>query len=292
MTLGHRPDAALGRVRPGVVALAALLPWRTRVAAAHGSLRIMRLVALSALLGLAHVAVGHGSVRDAEIPAAQGFVTDTADVIDPSSAAAIAVIAEELRQRTGAEIAILTVPTTGEESTFDYAMRVAESWRVGSKDRDEGVLIVVAVADRRLQILTGYGVEGALPDGWVGELRDTVLGPAFRGGRYGPGLLAATDAIARRVAADRGVELSGLAPAAAPPPEGDALGAVALLFFLILFALVSTLGQRLGGQRGSHRQTSGAWGSAAHGSTFGSGRGGFGGFGGGSFGGGGAGGSW
>ncbi len=265
----------------------------------HGILRVVRLMALAALLGLTQATVVHGAGRDAQVPAPRGFVTDTADVIEPPSATRIAVIAEELRRRTGAEIAILTVPTTGEESTFDYAMRVSESWRVGSKERDEGVLIVVAVGDRRLQVLTGYGVEGALPDGWVGELRDTVLGPAFRAGRYGPGLLAATHAIALRIAADRGVELSGLPPAAAPPARRRARGPGGLLLILILFSLLSPLGQRLGGRSGSRRPSPGAWGGAAIGSGFGSGRGGFGGFGGGtggfgggSFGGGGAGGSW
>lgn len=235
-----------------------------------------------------------------------GYVTDRAGVVDPESARRIESLVAELRQKTGAEIAVVTVRTTKPEPIFDAAMALAEKWRPGSREKDNGVLILVAVDDRELQIVTGYGVEGVLPDGLVGEIRDRLLRPAFRRGDFGPGLLAAASAMARRIAAAEGVTLTGVPPAPRLAPRSRrASGAFPLLLFLFLpvffaFGRSGLLGRRgrmypgglagpllLGGMLGAGRRR-----GFGAGGGFGGGFGGFGGFGGGSFGGGGAGGSW
>src|SRR5262249_43199098 len=87
------------------------------------------------------------------VPAPRGSVTDLAHVIPPANAARIAALATELRDKTGAEIAVVTVETTAPLDDFTYALRVAEAWKPGRKSEDTGVVFLVAVRDRKLRIL-------------------------------------------------------------------------------------------------------------------------------------------
>ncbi|MFZ1386670.1 MAG: TPM domain-containing protein [Thiolinea sp.] len=120
-----------------------------------------------------------------------------APVIDQSktlSAAEIASLDQQLRaihEAGRAQIAIVLVPSTGDESTFDAAMRMAETWKLGTAQRDNGLLIFVAVHDRRVQILTGYGLESILPDVITSRIIREELTPSFREGEYALGLKAA-----------------------------------------------------------------------------------------------------
>ena len=230
----------------------------------------------------------------AKIPAPRGWVNDYAGVISPEQEAKITSLIVELEAKTGAEIAVLTIPSTEGEPIFDYAMRVAESWKVGKKGKDNGVLVVVAVQDRKMFILVGYGLEGILPDGLVGEIRDRYILPYFRQGKYGEGIFQGVNALAQIIAQDAGVELKGgvaVKPARAPQRNESFYFwlnlAIFLLFFFFLgggfFWFLPLFG--LGGFR-----RYGGFGGGFSGGGFSGG--GFGGFGGGGFGGGGAGGSW
>ncbi|MFX6048529.1 TPM domain-containing protein, partial [Acinetobacter baumannii] len=87
-----------------------------------------------------------------------------------------------------AQIAVVIVPTTGQEDIFDYAMRVAQQWQLGSAKRDNGILMTIAVNDRRIQILTGYGVEGVLPDIVVGRIIRNQITPYFKQAQYAQGI--------------------------------------------------------------------------------------------------------
>ena len=243
---------------------------------------------LAALLAVAFVA----SARAAEppVPVPQGYVTDLAHAIGPDARGRIERLDEELRDKTGAEIAVVTVETTAPLDDFTYAMRIADAWKPGRKREDTGVVFLVATRDRKLRILVGYGLEGILPDGLVGEIEDREVMPAFRAGRIDEGVWRGVAALATRIADARGVVLTGTprprAPAPAPLP-----GWVLLLIILAFAALVlyqaSTGPARF--RRGGF-YPAGPFGG--FGGGFGGGGGGFGGFGGGSFGGGGAGRSW
>ena len=90
-------------------------------------------------------------------------------------------------------------------SAFDYAMKIAETWKPGDEEKDNGVVFLTAVQDRQMFILAGYGVEGAPPDGRVGELRDTLIVPSFRQGNHSGGIRAGTEAITAILAAEYGV---------------------------------------------------------------------------------------
>ena len=223
------------------------------------------------------------------IPAPRGWLTDTANVVGPEAARRIAAVCEELAQTTGAEIAVLTVETTAPLDDFTYALKVAEAWRPSRKGEDLGLVFLVATRDRKLRILTGYGLEGILPDGLVGAIPDEEIVPSFRAGRIDEGILRGVLALAGHIAAARGVTLTGVPPLRSraeptPLPPGAVLFGV-LLFLFLLYAL----------SRSPRRST---WYvrpgfGVGFGNGFGGGGGGFGGFGGsGGFGGGGAGRSW
>ena len=243
-------------------------------------------LARAALVALAVPALARG---EPPVPTPRGFVTDLAGVISSPVAAHLTALAEELRQKTGAEIAVVTVETTAPLDDFTYAMRIADAWKPGRKGEDTGVVFLVATRDRKLRVLVGYGLEPILPDGLVGQIEDDEVVPAFRAGRIDEGIWRGVAALARRIARARGVELGG-----APPRPGDeAPGAptplswVAVLVILLFFGLMlSFYGRR--GVGGYYPIGFGGFG----GGGFSGGGGGFGGFGGGSFGGGGAGRSW
>jgi uncharacterized protein len=237
---------------------------------------------------------------DPPIPQPQGFVTDLAGVIPADSRARMEQTIRALKEKTGSEIAVLTVPSTEPLDDFSYAMRIADAWKVGRKGDDTGVLILVATKDRKLRILTGYGIEGILPDGLVGAIQDRDIVPAFRAGRVGEGLERGVATIAQRIIDGR----QGI-----PPPsdvqEVEIPGWVILLLLLLLFAFFLWLSSRSGGGPGDgqfYRRYPGGFGGYGGGfpTRFppggfgggGGGGGGFEGFGGGSFGGGGAGRSW
>jgi uncharacterized protein len=257
----------------------------------------MRIVAaLVPTLTLAtFVARDTSAAKPTPLPTPLGFVSDFAHVIDPATAAALSARIDELRSKTGSEIAVVTVPTTKPETPFDYAMRLAEAWKPGAKGKDNGVVFLVAVDDRDLVILTGYGIGGALPDGLVGEIRDREIVPHFRTGDMAGGIRAGVERMAAIIAREYGVTLSG----APPPPERRApatglpispllLLVLLVVFFIVLPMLTSGIN---GGRRGGGMGPT-MWGGGFGGGGFGGSGGGFGGFGGGSFGGGGAGGSW
>jgi uncharacterized protein len=246
------------------------------------------------VLALALIACTARIVTPAEppIPAPQGWVTDTAGVIPAEIRARIVALVDELREKTGAEIAVVTVRTTAPLDDFSYAMRIADAWKPGRRGEDTGVVFLVATDDRKLRVLVGYGLEGILPDGLVGEIEDREVVPAFRAGRVGEGVWRGVAALATRIARARGVELTG-SPATGPAPVSTPAlpGWVFLALAVALVVLVLYQATRPRGLRGRRDYGPFGWGGW-DGGGFGGGGGGFGGFGGGSFGGGGAGRSW
>ena len=248
-----------------------------------------RLLALAALV----LAVAAAPAADPPIPPARGFVNDLAHVLPPATISRMTALLEELRAKTGAEIAVLTVDTTAPLDDFTYALRVADAWKPGRKGEDTGVVFLVATKDRKLRILVGYGLEGILPDGLVGEIQDRDIIPAFRAGRFDEGIAKGVEVLAAYIAKSRGVTLTGVPP---PPPRArppEPPGWLVAIVVLVLIGLVLYQASRPPGVRGRRRggiffpPLGGGFGGG-----FGGGGGGFGGFGGGSFGGGGAGRSW
>lgn len=215
-------------------------------------------------------------------PRSDRSVYDVAGVLDEASEARLEAQNRELYEKTGVAIVIVTVPKLEDETIEELAVRAGQTWGVGQKGKDRGMVVALARADREIFVATGYGTEGYLPDGKVGRLLDETAIPYLRADRFSEGAVALATALAAASAAEYGVELTG-APATRRPtrPPGPIpliLIALAILAFgylawrhpaLLVFFLLAGRGGR-------------------HGSGFGGG-GGFGGFGGGGFGGGGAG---
>ena len=250
-------------------------------------------------VAIAVATTAHAATPSVEPP--QGFVTDRAGVIDPPTREKLTRLLEELQQKTGAEIAVLTVDTTAPLDDFTYAMQVADAWKPGKKGEDTGVVVLVATQDRKVRVVVGYGLEGILPDGLVGAIQDREMVPEFRAGRMGEGIWRGVAALAGRIATDRGIELTGMpAPRPQPPPPAQGLPLWVILLMIVVFLFLasrgggSNQGVRRGG-RGPVILPGGFAGGGDFGGGFGGfggGGGGFGGFGGGGFGGGGAGRSW
>ncbi|WP_180160106.1 YgcG family protein [Acinetobacter sp. YH12054] len=123
-----------------------------------------------------------------DLPSLNEPVIDQANLLSPAEKQAISQRILNLHNAGKGQIGVVIVPTTGQEDIFDYSMRVAEAWQLGSAKRDNGLLMTIAVNDRRIQILTGYGLEGVLPDIVAGRIINDKITPYFKQGQYAQGI--------------------------------------------------------------------------------------------------------
>lgn len=204
---------------------------------------------------------------------------------------------------TSTQIAIVLMRSTGDYEIADYAQRLGENWGIGSS-KDNGILILAAMNDRKVFIATGRGMEGSVPDALAKRIVTNLITPNFKMEAYYQGLDQATDMIFKLA--------SGEYKAEDVESDGDHGGAFfLLLLFIFIFVILPLIKNRkdndnhMGGRGGGIdlwttimlanmlKGGGGKFGDFSSGrGSFGGGGGGFGGFGGGSFGGGGAGGSW
>lgn len=133
------------------------------------------------------------------VPTLERPVTDLTETLDAAWIADMERRLLALQQRKGSQIAVLMVPSTGEDSIEQYATRVFEQWRLGRAGVDDGVLILVAKADRAMRIEVGYGLEGAIPDVTAGRIIRDEMVPAFREGDFGGGIEHAVDTLERLI---------------------------------------------------------------------------------------------
>jgi len=157
-----------------------------------GSGRRLRALAAAALLALP-VSVAAQSLQP--VPALERRVTDLAGLLDPSQQARLEERLAGFEERKGSQVAVLVLPTTAPESIEQYAIRVAEQWKLGREGIDDGALLLVAVEDRALRLEVGYGLEGALPDAIAKRIVSDVITPYFRQGDYCGGLEAGVQRI-------------------------------------------------------------------------------------------------
>jgi uncharacterized protein len=236
-------------------------------------------------------------------------VNDFANVIDDASARAMESLIRSLQQATGDVVVVATIDTFAPYATIEeYAVKMFENRGrgIGEKGRDNGLLVLVAVKDRRVRFEVGYELEAFITDGFSGETSREDMAPYFRRGEYGEGLLAGTQRVINRIAQGRNVTLQGVQPEqrrrAAQPQSGGSL----IVTLIIVVLIINVIAGRLRGRR----RFRGGWGGGGgwssgigpfgggfgggfgRGGGFGGGFGGFGGFGGGRSGGGGGGGSW
>ena len=151
---------------------------------------ISLLLCLSPLLALAG---GNGGL--VEVPTLTARVTDLAGTLSPQQQQALEAKLAAFEAHKGSQVAVLIVPTTQPEAIEQYAIRVVDQWKLGRKDVDDGVLVLLAANDRKVRIEVGYGLEGVLPDVIAKRIIENVMIPQFRQGDYYAGLDAGIDAV-------------------------------------------------------------------------------------------------
>jgi uncharacterized protein len=260
-------------------------------------------VALLALLILLAPSA-RSEAADPPLPELTQPVNDFAHVIDAASAAAIDRDIRALKAATGDVVVVATIDTFAPYGDLrEYAVKMFENQGrgIGDKGKDNGLLVLLAVKDRKVWAEVGYDLEQFVTDGYAGEVSRTYMAPAFARGEYGAGLLAGMRQLIGRIAQGRGVTISGVPPPAASDGGSGLPISPRLLIMLIMAMIVfSRLARsRMMGSRG--RWGTGPWsgwnsgiGPFGGGGGFGGGGfgGGFGGFGGGRSGGGGGGAGW
>lgn len=257
-------------------------------------------------LALCCMALNAWAQRDDEfppVPSPPRLVNDLAGVMSKDEVALLEAKALAFEDSTSNQITIVTVRSIGIYDVQDYTIKLANRWGIGTAKRNNGVLILAAIDEHRMNISVGKGLEGALTDLVSGRIIRHEMAPSFREGNFYRGFDRALDAVA---AATRGEYKS---EEKRPPAGGVASGAIVLLIIiLILFFIIRRSGGGGGGGTYMSRRGWGGFGGGfltgsmlGGGSNWGGGSGwgggsssggGFGGFGGGSFGGGGASGSW
>ncbi|MGC8916385.1 MAG: TPM domain-containing protein [Thermoanaerobaculum sp.] len=144
-----------------------------------------------------------------EVPYLSGRVNDLAGLLDEATRQKLEERLKSLEQATGAQVVVLTIPSLDGESLEEYSHRVASTWKLGQKGKDNGVLFLIAKADRKMRLEVGYGLEGVLPDATCRRILDNLVRPRFRAGDFAGGIEAGVDAVAKAI--------SGQAVAAEPP---------------------------------------------------------------------------
>jgi uncharacterized protein len=230
-------------------------------------------------------------------------IVDNAHVIDAETRTRLEQIYRDLKERGNIEYSVLTVDTTGDLDIFDFSLAVARGWGIGSKEGDKaGLLLVVAIQDRKYFTQVSRHIEGELPDGLVGQIQRERLVPQFRQQNYSKGILDTIEAYVATLGAKRGFSVEGIGeskvyrgepeePLQRRPQTSVSSVCGTVIVIIVIVVLLSAASRRRGGGGGCLQAL--LWGSLF--SNLGGGRGsswGGGGFGGGGFGGGGGGGGF
>jgi len=255
------------------------------------ALSLLRFVSLLTLILTLFVSVAWAQSYP-ERPNPPQLVNDYVGILSSQERAALEGKLQAFKDSSSTTIAVVVITTTDGEDIAMYATELGERWGVGSKSKDNGVMLVTAMGDRKVNISPGRGAEEFLPDAICKRIISNIIAPAFKGRAYYEGLDAATDAMIAR--------LNGNFVNEEVPERVDIPGWVVIVVIILVILFIILMGKFGGGRgttigrRGYTNWGGGGWHSygGGGGSWGGSSGGGFSGFGGGSFGGGGASGSW
>jgi uncharacterized protein len=169
-----------------------------------------RLFRSCAILALA---VGTLLAVDCKALRPEGYVSDFAHVVDPQSKAALEQYCLAVEKSTGAQIALVTLPSLENEPLEEVANTIFHAWGVGAKGKNEGIMLLLSVGDRRSRLEVGYGLEPLIPDGFAGSILDDMR-PSLRAQHYGEAFMAAAQTIGSTVAKAKGVAIGAQLPRA------------------------------------------------------------------------------
>jgi uncharacterized protein len=185
-----------------------------------------RSVALAAAIAGGLGLLASASVAQSSLPAAVGRVNDFAKVLDTASQARISAAIDALERETGVEMAVVTVQRVHGRTPKQYATALFNHWGIGKRDENNGLLLLLALEQRRVELEAGIGLERVFPEARATALLDETAVPSFRQGQYGRGLAAAVERCAAIVRAEAGAPATRTAasvPQGAEAPDAAAL---------------------------------------------------------------------
>ena len=150
---------------------------------------------LTSLIAVLWLLSAPWAVAEVAVPPLKARVTDLTGTLQPGQQAALEQTLQAFENRKGSQIAVLIVPTTQPETIEQYAIRVAEAWKLGRKGVDDGVLLLIARNDRKLRVEVGYGLEGAIPDAVAKRIVSEIITPRFKQEDYFGGVQAGVERI-------------------------------------------------------------------------------------------------
>ena len=169
------------------------------------------------------------------VPALTSPVVDTTGTLTPAQVAQLEQQALDLQRRKGSQLQVLIVPSTGREDTADYAQRVFETWQLGRRGVDDGVLLLVAKDDRRARIHVGTGLERAISSNTASRILQTALVPRLSAGDFHGGIAEASARLAQRI------EGPGAAPDATQPVRTREQRVKDVLMIVVLIATITAI---------------------------------------------------
>ena len=264
----------------------------------------IKVILLSSLLFLISFSLIASADVNYPSPTNYKYINDYVDILSEDEKEKIISIGKELEDKTGAQSVVVIINSTDGIEISDYALSLFRTWGIGQKNKDNGLLILIAIEDRAWRVEVGRGLEGAIPDVLSNRVMETLAKDNFKTGDYGSGIINSYSAFGDLIAEEYGVTLDKSLNITVPTKDYESnnkfgfsiMGIIGVLFLLDLFLnggsisllllkiLFFSSGPRRGGRNGP-----GGFGGYGGGS---SGGGGFGGFGGGSSSGGGSSGSW
>jgi uncharacterized protein len=178
------------------------------------------------------------------IPPLTGPVIDLTNTLTADQQQQLSQKLVSFHQKYGAQMQVLVIPTSAPEDVFTYSMRVVEQWKLGSKEKDDGLLLFIAKDDHRSQIQVGYGLEGAIPDVIAHRLLDDELVPHLRQGDFYGGINAVIDSVYAKVSGD--ASLAPATPQSASSQLNDTLSLRVIVLVLVGAVIVKILQMMMG----------------------------------------------
>lgn len=237
-----------------------------------------------------------GTANAFEPPVLRGPVNDYAGILSSRGESSAEAVLRDVQQKGLAQITVLTVKSLEGLPIEEYSIRTVEKWRLGGEKTDNGILLLIAMKDRKMRIEVGQGLEGALPDAYAKRIIDYQIVPMMKAGDYDGAVMNGVLGILSRVAPDYQSEVTQSVHKTRARPGSMNLNALAWIFIVIVYIAIRFLfflgRRRAFGALGGHYRRSSGWGGfgGGGGGSFGGGGGWSGG--GGGFSGGGASGSW
>jgi len=243
------------------------------------------------IIFIATVILSYSTAFSLDIPKLQGRVNDYAGMLSQQEKQELEQTLKSIETNTTAQLVLLTMPSLEDENLEDYTMRVAEEWKLGQEKKDNGVILFVALKERRIRIEVGYGLEPVLPDGRSGTIIRNIITPAFKQGKFFQGFSDAFLAMNSFITGSDSIDQfeQNYAEEADDTFIEIIMIIIIVSVFIFIFVLAGKRSLRSG--KGIHWTGGSSWSSSSSSSGRSFSSGGFSG-GGGSFGGGGASGGW